>query len=80
VSPELEGARRAYADTLGELLGEALDDRGLGPALRRPFVLAMVGGIDELIADWVLHPDDRCTTDELIDLVTAFALTVLGRS
>jgi AcrR family transcriptional regulator len=71
-------ARRAYAHALADALAGGLDGWALAPALRRPFVLAMVGGIDELIADWVLHPDDRGPVDDLVDVVTDFALTVLG--
>jgi AcrR family transcriptional regulator len=82
VSPENEvrrrEARRAYAAVLADVLAPALDARGLGRARHQPFVLALTGGVDELIADWALHPDDRGSVDELIDVVTAFTLAVLG--
>jgi AcrR family transcriptional regulator len=71
-------ARRAYAHALADALTAGLGGWALEPARRQPFVLAMVGGIDELIADWALHPDARGSVDELIDVVTDFALTVLG--
>jgi AcrR family transcriptional regulator len=72
-------SRRAYAVALADGLAPVLRGWGLAERLRQPFILAMVGGIDELIADWVLHPDARTTVDELVDTITEFALTVLGQ-
>jgi AcrR family transcriptional regulator len=67
-----EYRRRAAQQAFAQLLGELIDDRmaniAIGDRARSILSLAVVGGVDLILSDWVLQ-EERPTVDELIDAI-----------
>jgi len=85
ISEEHESRRRAahrlYADWIQGYVGAEMAAKGVDGPQRRALALALVGAVNELIVDWIHTPvPERCTVDELIDLITEVASVLLLRS
>lgn len=79
VSEDMERHRRSVLRAFGDLvaeegrrLGAGRVPLGLDP---RPFALGVVGGVNELIVDW-LGADDRMPIDDLIEVLTDLLVAV----
>jgi AcrR family transcriptional regulator len=58
-------------------LRETFEERGLDPARQQAFTVALCGAVSELLADWVLHPDDQPPVDVLVTHVVELTTAVL---
>lgn len=79
VSDDMERHRRSVLRAFGDLvaeegrrLGAGRVPLGLDP---RPFALGVVGGVNELIVDW-LGAEDRMPIDDLIEVLTDLLVAV----
>lgn len=84
LSPQNEARRRRahrlYADWIKDYLAEELAGRGIDERRQSSLALAVVGATNELIGNWVLHPEDRTTVDELIDDIVDLTMVILQRT
>ena len=73
-------AHHLYADWICTYVRDELESKGLDERRQQAFSLALVGAVNELIVDWILQPpDQRCSVDELVDVIAELAMVVLLR-